>query len=49
MTKKESEMLTVDQVQAYLNDNYDVEKEQLTTELLVANLKSKMRPKCIVE
>lgn len=49
MTKKESEMLTVDQVQAYINDNYDVEKEQLTTELLVANLKSKMRPKCIVE
>lgn len=49
MTKKESEGLTPEQVKAYLDDDFNVENKQLTTELLVANLKSQMKPKCIVE
>ena len=49
MTKKESEPVTVEQVQSYLSGDADVAKEQLTTELFAASLKSGMKPKCIVK
>lgn len=49
MTKKESESLDINQVKSYLAGGYDETNGRLTTELLAANLKSGMQPKCIVE
>ena len=49
MTKKESEAVTLEQVQAYLSGDADVARERLTTEMYAAFLKTGMKPKCIVE
>lgn len=49
MTKKEAESVSVSQVNSYLAGDSDVAEGRLTTELLAANIKSGMRPKCIVE
>lgn len=49
MTKKEAEALDINQVKNYLAGGFDETNGRLTTELLAANLKSGMQPKCIVE
>ena len=49
MTKKDAEEVDVNQVRSYIAGDADVARDKLTTELFAANLKSGMKPKCIVE
>ena len=49
MTKKESEQITEEQVNGFLQGTADVADGTLATELFAAGLKSGMQPKCIVE
>lgn len=49
MTRKESEMLSADEVRAYIAGENDLLRGDVTTELYLRQQKSGMRPKCIVE
>jgi len=49
MTKKEMEPVTIEQVNSYLNGDFDFTHGRLATEIFASSVKSGMRPKCIVE